>query len=390
MQKIIIIHLNALIKRLKNAYLIDSYLEAGFEVEYWDLSAFYNPTVKFPDELFEPYVFKFNSLAEVEARLALIDKKKTIFIVQLHEIWYYRRLYRLLARYNCYMARINIYPPDFQSSLRDVDWRGFFYHVLRRGIAKTYFYYKKFYNYKTYRHYFAVSDTKINSINQRYYEIEINRPDYEVSINRPDYEVFRRVKNDSSKVLEGRYSLFVDPFFPCHPEAVGLSRHNQATKSYHRSMRNFFDWLEERFQIPVVIAAHPSAVYENNELGNRQTIKNKTPELVKDAEFVLLHQSYSNVFAILFDKPFVFITTDSINRYPHLLERISGMAGFFDKDAYNIDKCSYDSVNISKAAPSLRDKYIYSYVTSSGAEYQFNKDIVIAEFKRIFNRLASH
>jgi len=389
MKKIIIIHLNPLIPRLKNAYLIESYFEAGFDVEYWDLRSIYNPSVTFPDELSEPYVYKFNFLGEVENRLAEIDKTKTIFVVQLHEIWYYRHLYRLLARYNCYMARINIYPADFRPALRDVNWRGFFYHVLRWGVAQTYFFYKKIYAYKTYRHYFAVSDTTINSINQRYYGINFNQPDYEVSINHPDYEIFRAVKDNPVRVVEGKYILFIDPFFPCHPEDVGLSRENQIAIDYHQRMRHFFDWLENRFQMPVVIAAHPSANYENDELGARKIIKYKTAELVKDAELVLLHQSNSNVFAILFDKPLVFLTTNGINQYNRLLDKISGTAGFLEKEVYNIDRCSYEAIAFSKIEKSVRGKYMYSYVTSPEAEGRRNKDIIIDEFEKIFEKLAS-
>jgi len=387
MKKIIVVHLIPLLKRLKDGYLVNAYLEAGFELEYWDLGPFYKPSVKFSDELNEPYVIKFNNLDEVEQRLREIDKKQAVFFVQFHEIWYYRHLYRMLARHNCYMARININPPEFQPSLREVNFRGFFYHVLRWGVAQTYLYYKKLHNYKTYSHYFGVSDTSINSINQRYYGVKINEPDYEVSINRPDYENYLSLKDDPHRILEGKYILFVDPFFPCHPEDVGLSKENPVAKAYRIRMRSFFDWVEKRFQMPIVIAAHPSAIYEDNELGNRNLIKYKTAELVKDAEMVLLHQSNSNVFAILFDKPVVFLTTKELNRYPHLANKISGMAGFFNKKVYDLDQCSYENIEFSKVEPSLRKKYMYTYVTTPQTENRWNKDIVIEEFNRIFKLL---
>jgi len=389
MKKIIVINSVPLLKRLKNGFLIDAYVEAGFKVEYWDVSSFYSPSVRFPDEMVEPYVFKFNSLIEVENRLAAVDKKKAVFVVQLHEIWYYYRLYRMLARHNCYMARININPPEYRPSLREVDWKGFYYHLLRWGFAKTYYYYKKLSNYKTYRLYFTVSDTKINSINQRYYGININEPDRTVSINRPDYEVFLSIRGASDRIVEEKYILFVDPFFPCHPEVVGLSRHNPVAKDYHQTMRTFFDWIENHFQIPVIIAAHPSAVYENNELGDRKVLKYKTAELVKDAELVLLHQSNSNVFAILFDKPLVFITTNGINRYPYLLDKISGQAACFDKEVYNLDRISYQDINFSRLDSSLRKKYMYAYVTTPETENRLNKDIIIEEFKKVFEKMES-
>jgi len=396
-KKIVIIHLNPLLKRLKSAFLIEPYLDSGFDVEYWDLSPFYNRSVKFPDELLEPYVFKFNSLGEVEKRLAGIDKKKAVFIVQIPEIWHFRLFFRMLAGYKCYIANINlyspsVYAPSFRELARDLAGKELLYHVLRWGVVKAYFYYKKLYNYKTFHHYFAVSDPKINSMNHPFYGVNINQPARETSINLSDYEIFQDIKNDTARIIENKYIIFIDQYFPLHAELVHRSRQSPViAKAYHRSMRTFFDWLENQFQMPVVIAAHPSAVYENNELGDRQILKNKTAELARDAEMVVAHYSTSNVYAILFDKPLVFVKTNNMNLYIYrfLANKISGLAGFFNKEAYNIDQCPYEKIEFSKTEKSLREKYIYTYVTSPEAENKKNKEIVINEFNRVFDMLES-
>jgi len=382
MKKIIIIHVTPLLERLKNGFLIDTYIESGFEVEYWDLHSVLENFTTYPEELTDPYVCKFNSISEVDNRLVKIDKKNTIFILAFDFIWRYRHLFRLLGRHNCYLVRIDIYPNPFsfnQISFNKYSLQYIFsFHTLKMFTKyfKTTMYHLL--NSKTpnkiFRNYFAciASDFRTNKINS------------------PDYETFKYIKDDTSRILNDKYMVFLDIFFSSHPETISLSKNSLSiAKEYQKSMRIFFDWLEQKFQMPVVIAAHPSSTYENHVFGNRKIIKNKTARLVKDADYVLTHFSTSTVLAILFDKPILFIKTNKMNLHAGFSLKISLLANYVGKYAYNIDKVNFDEIEVTKLDRSIREKYLYSHITSRETENKSNGDIILSEFKNIFDKLES-
>ena len=382
MKKIIIIHVTPLLERLKNGFLIDTYIESGFELEYWDLHSVLENFTLYPEELTYPYVFKFNSLSEAENRLVKIDKKNTIFILAFDFIWRFRHLFHLLARHNCYMVRIDIYPNPFsfnQISFNKYSLQYIFsFHTL-----------KMFTKYFITIMYHLLNSKKQNKIFKNYFAC-ISSDFRTNKINSADYEIFQSIKNDASRIIDDQYMVFLDIFFSSHPETISLSKNSLSiAEDYQQSMRIFFDWLEQKFHMPVVIAAHPSSTYENHEFGNRRIIKNKTARLVKDADYVLTHLSTSTVLAILFDKPILFIKTNKMNLHAGFSSKISLLANYVGKYAYNIDKVNYDEIEFTKLDRSIRENYIYSYITSRETENKSNKDIILNEFNNIFDKLES-
>jgi hypothetical protein len=382
MKKTIIIHVTPLLQRLKDGFLIETYIESGFEVEYWDLHSILDNFASYPDELTDSYVIKFNSFSEVENRLVNVDKKNTIFILAFDFIWRYRQLFRLLVHHNCYLVRIDIYPNPFsfnQISFNKYTLQYIFsFHTLKMFTKyfKTTMYQllKSKTQNKIFKNYFACisSDFRTNKINS------------------PDYEIFKSIKDDSSRIIEDKYIVFLDIFFSSHPETIYLSKNSLTiAKDYQMSMCVFLDWIEQKFQLPVVIAAHPSSSYENQEFGNRKIIKNKTARLVKDADYVITHLSTTTVLAILFDKPLLFIKTNKMNLHAGFSLKISLLANYVGKYAYNIDKINYDDIEFTKLDRSIREKYIYSYITSKETENKSNEEIILSEFNNIFHKLES-
>ena len=60
-------------------------------------------------------------------------------------------------------------------------------------------------------------------------------------------------------------------------------------------MRRYFDYLEEKYGMPVVIAAHPKSDYSGGEFGNRSIIKYKTDDLVFNARMVTFARLQFNI-----------------------------------------------------------------------------------------------
>ena len=117
----------------------------------------------------------------------------------------------------------------------------------------------------------------------------------------------------------------------------------------------------------MVIAAHPRSQYETQDhlFGRRPVIRGKTAELVRESGFVILHDSASINYPVLFRKPMIFITTDLLQKSRMGLTEF--MASLFDKEVLNIDQ-SHDlnwtgelSVN-----DRLYDEYMNTYIKKAG------------------------
>ena len=133
--------------------------------------------------------------------------------------------------------------------------------------------------------------------------------------------------------------VFLDEYVPLHPDNTAAKFSRVPMKKYYDQMRSFFDYIEGNFKLNVIIAAHPRSHYENlpDIYGRRPVIRGKTAELVKTAGYVIVHQSMSLNFAVLFEKPLIFVVTDDYIR--HLAEdpHPQWLADYFGKKLHNID-----------------------------------------------------
>lgn len=375
-KRIIIIHLSPLTIRLRDGFMIADFLNAGYKVEYWDLTAIYRASIVMPDELFDPYVVKVGSLADFETRIMNVSKANSIFILSFDYLKKFDELFGILIRNKCYLTRINIYPNYFGRMKMDLNVvqslfdLSFVKTILSnfKGIFLSFFTRN---NLSVFSHYFSCSPPRTHVINN------------------PNFTIFKSIKEDQVRLIEHPYLLFVDSFFPLHPECAYYSNNSQKhAVAYYRRMRHFFDWLEVKFKMPVIIAAHPSSRYSNSEYGERKIIQHKTALLTRDAEIVLQHGSFSHIFAVLFDKPLVFIKTKQMIYYQDMFAsyKISYLARLFGKKAYNIDNIKYDNIIFAKVDERIRNDYIYTQVTSKETEELSNSEIVINEFEKIFNQ----
>jgi len=358
--------------------MINDFLSSGYQVEYWNITEIYRSIGTFTDELNERYALRFDELSKVDLALNELDRTTSIVFVPFKYSKQFKELFTLLQKHELYLAGINIYP---DSALR-IDLHKF-PKVLLFSYPVIKMLFKNIFNMLT--QYFepridiGIFNTYFSSINPR-----------TNSINNPNFEIFKTLHGETDRLLDYRYILFADSFFPLHPECLSVSGNTQKLATqYHERMRHFFTWLEDHFKMPVVIAAHPSATYSENEFGDRTIIKHKTAALTKDAEIVIQHGSLSYIFAVLFNKPIAFVRTNQMDHYQNLFAgyKISYLAHLFGKKGYNIDNVKYDKIDFSKVDNTIREKYIYSEITSRETENKLNSEIVLETFAEIFAKL---
>lgn len=160
------------------------------------------------------------------------------------------------------------------------------------------------------------------------------------SITYDDFYTFKNIQL-KQRIVENEYIVFLDGYLPHH---IDFKVHNIETlnaSSYYKKLNSFFDSLEQKYGLTVVIAAHPKSAY-TTEYNNRLVIKDKTSELIRDCTFVLNHYSSAITFAVLFNKPIMYFYTDDFltkNTFLNTIyQRILHQSSYFELHHYNIDR----------------------------------------------------
>lgn len=370
LKKIIVICHEPLTVQIKSNFYLDDYVVAGFNVEYWDISQVVYPGIILVDQLKELYMRKIDSLDSLKKTLDSEDTKNIVFIVEVNYAWNNRYIFKLLSDKQCYIVRIDMYgntvlKVPLRYKLAELSVFRLPAIIKRQIQQKRFDLFAKRNGMKGYNKIFSSSLQVINR----------------VPINHPDYESYKRTLTVES---ENKYIVFLDVFFPLHPDLIYMYGFKSISAfGYQRSLVSFFDKMEKRFNLPVVIAAHPKSNYAGTEFGNRKIVKGDTSLLVRKAAMVFLHSSNSVSSVILNNKPFELITNNEYNKIRLLKNTLNKLAFVLGKHIYNIDEIDVNNMEVKKIDSLKRDEYIHSYLASKETMKISNLDFLISEFKKM-------
>lgn len=153
-----------------------------------------------------------------------------------------------------------------------------------------------------------------------------------------DYDLY--LKEKDKPWTEKPIAIFLDEFYPFHPDFIVLKRKSPVSPdNYYKLLNSFFDLVEKETGLEVVIAAHPRSNYENmpDYFKGRKCIKGNSINLVRECKMVLAHGSTSIIFANLFYKPVIFLTCADLDK-SYEGDYIKAYAGSFCKTPIFIDK----------------------------------------------------
>jgi hypothetical protein len=139
----------------------------------------------------------------------------------------------------------------------------------------------------------------------------------------------------------------------------------ETVNTYYPAIRSFFDDFEKRTGMRVVIALHPRIIISKElvrQYGDREVILKNTSRLVKNSKMVIVQNSTSMNFAVLWKIPLLIITTTIFDRNDY-----STM-----KSIENIFKTK--RININKA---YKDKDYIKISNDVVAKYDFYKENII-------------
>ena len=167
-----------------------------------------------------------------------------------------------------------------------------------------------------------------------------------------DYDVYLRVRNAAGSLPEGRagdaaasapkgYAVFVDQDLCFHPDFVRQGIPFVVTPAkYFPSLCAGLRRIAHALDLDVRIAAHPRASYLKRGIDYFEGFdvrQGGTAELIRDCRAVVCHDSTAIHFAVLFDKPMIFFTTDEL--VPSFEGRsIAQAAAELGKSPINLDR----------------------------------------------------
>jgi hypothetical protein len=157
-----------------------------------------------------------------------------------------------------------------------------------------------------------------------------------------DYDIFLQNAGKNLSLYPG-CAIFLDDFLPFHPDFAMINETAPITpEEYYPKLRTFFSYLECNFGVRIIIASHPRSTYEKlpDYFEGRPIIREETAQLVKECSFVIVHASTSINFAILYQKPIIFLTMDAFKKNEGISkmgEIVENMASLLGKIPHNLD-----------------------------------------------------
>ncbi|UZP66751.1 hypothetical protein N1030_14195 [Desulfovibrio mangrovi] len=169
---------------------------------------------------------------------------------------------------------------------------------------------------------------------------------------------------------ETKTAVFLDQYFPYHPEAMTHGSKMGATPDdYYPKMCRLFDAVEKQTGLRVTIAAHPRSEYEKHPgvFGDREIIKGMSAEMISRCKLVILHNSTSVSFAALFGKPMLFATTSQLENGYVGIRYFHKLLDAFRARALNMDVHAPDSFADFVTTPDVRYReFIEDYIKVPG------------------------
>jgi hypothetical protein len=370
-------------------YYLDYYLQDclnnQLDVEYWDLSKLYFPNVSFSEgNEYKIVVKKINTLKELKFNLKNNNNHTTIFITNITYEFRVWKFFRILTLYNCkliFFAR-GMYPMQNKSTsskIKEVVLKLNYKRIISGIKNKLSILFKKYKFIKSYDIVFRAGSEGGLTIGYGS-DFDLKHANI-VDINYFDYDNYLSVINNNSKpLIDGEYCVFLDQYLAFHPDIAICGLKNVNPTIYYSELNNYFEFIESKYNLKVVIAAHPKAIgYKiNNPFLGRQIIFEKTCELVKDSNFVLTHHSTAISYPILFNKPIIFLNSCELEqKMPDLYDLTIYLGDYLNCEVVNFDELNDTNdlnlvIDISKY-----NNYINKYLSSSTTQKRISSEIFL-------------
>ena len=185
--------------------------------------------------------------------------------------------------------------------------------------------------------------------------------------------------------IPDKYIVFIDDFEVGHSDFKKLGEKLPVTNptEYLKTLDKFFIILETKFDMPVVVAEHPKAEYEDGDLGNRKLIKGYTNFLIKNSSFVIIGASTCIAMMVQCKKDYIgYYSSEFFENVPRLrltYKLIQEMLGVKYIDIRNKEQLGNIDSYINTYDDNVCAKYISKYVVDKEGIYKKHFYEVVAD-----------
>lgn len=189
---------------------------------------------------------------------------------------------------------------------------------------------------------------------------------------------------NSENVIGEKYILFIDCALCYHPIDFNKPDPNFSAEHYIQQLNHYFDLVEQKYKMPVVISLHPVSFksLSSETFGGRKVSCGNTAQLIHHAEFTISHFSTSLINVIFEKKPAVIISSKEVisseRRYTQAVANVFAKLCCFAKDS--LDNPSLPTPSVKKEK---YDKFIDKYLIDSSRKDMSNGEIILDLLKQI-------
>lgn len=195
-----------------------------------------------------------------------------------------------------------------------------------------------------------------------------------------DYDNYL-INKKKFKIKKIKYSVFIDENVPDHDDyQISNFKSPIDGKTYYKLLNNFFSIYEKKFKTKIVIALHPKSKLDEMKKNflNRKIFIGKTQELIFNSRVVFTHCSTSRSYAILYNKPMIYLTSNKISKTWFGKEIVENCK-LTSSHLMNLDKINLNILNLSKINSKKYKQYKDKFLRHPMA------DNIL--FENIFNKL---
>lgn len=367
-----------LTKRIARDWFIDYLIDQGMAVEFWDITYLLRGKVveNFPHDA--AYVRHISSMESLETEIE--SHRKAVFVILVSKIWAYRKIFRSLTRHECRVVAIEwASMPHIPTFGRKIIFNPVKLFKKLRNKFHSVLLNRQWY-IKYYDIVFAAGEVMLRKSGGASRKISIALCDYE------QYDLASKIEG---RFFAEKYAVFNDIYLPFHSDITSNGMKCINSDVYFSEINEFFSLIEEKYGIDIIVAAHPKAKYGGNEFNGREIIHEMTPYLVKNAEFCIYHFSTSISYAILENKPSLFIYTDSMEHLygSEFMPYIRAASSYLDAPLINISdpdeisKLEMPNVNLDRY-----QRYKNDFIVTPGIDAGQSKNIFMQEIIELINK----
>lgn len=376
--KVIYVSFVRLTDKMSQDWYLDYLARKGVTVEYWDIVALLRQEYHEPNAKTADYLRTVKSYGELESLLRLPENRAARYIMLVPYWGATVPLFRLLSKYNCRMYSLEwgAFPPLDKTKLRKNARR---LPDMGKLVRRIYYRLKA----EIYVRLGLVQPFEVVFAAGGVLLARSHHARTVVPVNLVDYDHYKQARMQGERLVAGRYAVFLDVYLPFHSDMEFEGGARVDADAYYAALNRFFRLLETEHGIKIVVAAHPKANYSTNPFNGREIFRACTPEVVRDADFVVAHHSTSLSYAVLNRKPLVFIYTNEMQeRTRTIVSYLYGFAAYLDAPIYNVDGIADGSQAMIGAVNRERyDNYKYAFLTSSESENESTQEIFWRELK---------